>query len=233
MDKTSAEYREERRIYAIEYRKQNAQKIKERHDWRLANDEDYAKRYKEKQERRNERYAIANAEAASRRESRRIDLAIARKERERERNRIARQARNALQRDKYNSQMREYRNANSDRVNFTRRERLKNDPEYAEKVRERDRIRSKAQSERRLNTNLKGMYGITLVEYDLKYDTQQGKCAICEEETPRRGKDRLVVDHCHTAGDVRGLLCNKCNMGIGLLRDNPNILQKAIEYLQK
>lgn len=65
---------------------------------------------------------------------------------------------------------------------------------------------------------------------------QGNKCAICgsEETDKRRGKLRaLAVDHDHETGKVRGLLCGACNKGIGLLKDDAEILRKAAAYLDK
>ena len=56
---------------------------------------------------------------------------------------------------------------------------------------------------------------------------QGNKCKICDQEGP------LVVDHEHTSGIVRGLLCSRCNQGLGSFRDNPNYLSSAIAYLEK
>lgn len=64
------------------------------------------------------------------------------------------------------------------------------------------------------------------VDAEKMLNQQQGKCAIC--------KDILVkyhIDHSHASGLVRGLLCSKCNQGIGLLRENITIFQNAIDYL--
>lgn len=81
------------------------------------------------------------------------------------------------------------------------------------------------------------LYGITLEEFDALYDQQQGLCAICNKpETclSRSGKVKtLSVDHCHTTGKVRGLLCNTCNNLIGRSKDDTSILINAISYLQK
>lgn len=74
-------------------------------------------------------------------------------------------------------------------------------------------------------------YGISLGDYDQMYEQQSGQCAICETEKAPRGRDRLVVDHCHTTGKVRGLLCHKCNRGIGFLNDDPSIVSMAVDYL--
>lgn len=77
------------------------------------------------------------------------------------------------------------------------------------------------------NKKLKKRYSITVDEYDALHAAQQGICAICKSET-----DKLVVDHDHNTGKVRGLLCNTCNLGIGGLKDSPTILLSAIDYLE-
>lgn len=71
-------------------------------------------------------------------------------------------------------------------------------------------------------------YDITLEEYAALYLGQLGACGICH--SPADFAD-LVVDHDHDTGAVRGLLCGRCNVGIGFLRDNPSVLEAAIEYL--
>ena len=73
--------------------------------------------------------------------------------------------------------------------------------------------------------NLRRHYGITPEEYDRLFDTQGGKCAICGE-LPRR----LVVDHNHETGKVRGLLCFKCN---NALLGGVEWLKAAIAYLER
>jgi len=72
------------------------------------------------------------------------------------------------------------------------------------------------------------VYNITEDDYANLYGDQSGKCAICENSNVR-----LVIDHNHDTGKVRQLLCDNCNRGIGLLKDNPEILQKAADYLRK
>jgi len=76
-------------------------------------------------------------------------------------------------------------------------------------------------------------YGIGLKEYDVMFNAQNGVCAICSKEPPNTHKKRLNVDHCHTTGKVRGLLCDACNRAIGLLKDSPDLLNKAISYLAR
>lgn len=86
------------------------------------------------------------------------------------------------------------------------------------------------------NFKLKKAYGITLKEYEQLLSKQNGKCAICniDNNGKYRNKPRaFAVDHCHSTGKIRGLLCSDCNTGIGLLKDNINYLQLAIKYLNK
>ena len=68
-------------------------------------------------------------------------------------------------------------------------------------------------------------------EYSRLLREQNDECAICGQEGDTAGR-RLAVDHCHITGRVRGLLCSKCNVGIGLFRDNPQACIRAAEYLQ-
>jgi len=71
-------------------------------------------------------------------------------------------------------------------------------------------------------------YGITPEQLAEMVITQEGRCKICEQPSPN-----LSIDHCHTTGVVRGLLCRSCNTAIGHFRDDPEVMQRAIEYLSK
>lgn len=74
-------------------------------------------------------------------------------------------------------------------------------------------------------------YGLTPESYAAIHEGQSGTCAICKSACPT-GR-RLSVDHCHSSGRVRGLLCSNCNIGIGNLRDSVEILRSAIAYLEE
>lgn len=76
-------------------------------------------------------------------------------------------------------------------------------------------------------------YGLTLESYDALLDTQGGLCGICGTDKPTGRWKVFAVDHCHVTGKVRGLLCNECNRGMGLLKDSASLLRKAAEYLEK
>ena len=80
---------------------------------------------------------------------------------------------------------------------------------------------------------LKFRYNLTYEEFATKYQRQDGRCAICNEPKPLGSVKGLNVDHCHTSGKIRGLLCRKCNTGIGQLNDDVKILENAIKYLNK
>jgi len=76
---------------------------------------------------------------------------------------------------------------------------------------------------------IKAKYGISVAEYNKLFQKQNGVCAICG----RTNKRRLVVDHNHITGEVRGLLCDNCNKGIGLMGDSIPLFEKAIKYISK
>ncbi len=71
-------------------------------------------------------------------------------------------------------------------------------------------------------------YGITAVQYVEQVHAQESKCAICQDFV-----DPPHVDHCHETKRVRGLLCGKCNRGLGMFSDSPEKLRAAADYLEK
>lgn len=62
---------------------------------------------------------------------------------------------------------------------------------------------------------------------------QGGECAICGTTDPGGPHGVWAIDHCHGTGSVRGILCHRCNLGLGQFGDDPNILQQAVEYLRR
>ena len=86
--------------------------------------------------------------------------------------------------------------------------------------------------ERVRKSQFKSIYGLTLEEYDRKYEHQNGCCYICGKHEQQAGS-RLAVDHCHKTNKVRKLLCRNCNLLLGHAKDNIDILQKAILYLKE
>jgi hypothetical protein len=71
-------------------------------------------------------------------------------------------------------------------------------------------------------------YGWTVERYNEVLEEQDYRCKICGKYP---NKTALAVDHCHETGKVRGLLCTKCNTGLGLFCDSPELLIKAFRYI--
>ena len=82
-----------------------------------------------------------------------------------------------------------------------------------------------------LNARLKYKYGITIDDYDELLKLQRNVCAICGKK--EKQKRPLGVDHNHKTKRVRGLLCHKCNVLLGLCGEDTDILVSAISYLKK
>jgi hypothetical protein len=82
-------------------------------------------------------------------------------------------------------------------------------------------------------------FGLTVEEYDRLLEDQNGVCAICNNPesdphpTTKRIQKNLAVDHCHETNTNRGLLCAKCNKGLGSFKDNIAYLERAIDYLRR
>jgi hypothetical protein len=100
--------------------------------------------------------------------------------------------------------------------NASHKKRRKDNPDKAK----RDRIK----------LSVKRKFNLTLNDYDVLYLEQGGKCAICGTHQKNLVRT-LAVDHDHNTGKVRGLLCQPCNTGIGLLKENVQVLENAIKYL--
>jgi hypothetical protein len=104
-------------------------------------------------------------------------------------------------------------------------------PEHAILARERCDAWAKANPRRMREWKLRE-YGLTPEMYDAMLANQGGICAICGINPIYTAHKKLVVDHSHTRGHVRGLLCGTCNTGIGMLKDSIAILKSAIKYLE-
>ena len=74
---------------------------------------------------------------------------------------------------------------------------------------------------------IKRRYGLSVDDYAKLWLEQDGACAICLVDAD------LFIDHCHDTGEVRGLLCHYCNAALGLMRDDPARLLRAIDYLPR
>lgn len=109
----------------------------------------------------------------------------------------------------------------------TRNKEYKNkcDKEYRERNREKF-IRQTTACHRRQHC------GISPEEYDRLYKMQHGKCAICGKSEQDNGK-QLAADHNHSTGEFRGLLCITCNLALGYIYDNIELLENMLKYLER
>lgn len=96
--------------------------------------------------------------------------------------------------------------------------------EYREKNKEAKRAYGK-------QWDLKRKFGIGLDEYNSLLESQKYKCAICETGACTSGRE-FAVDHDHATGKIRGLLCTRCNIGLGYFKDSADMLSRAIQYLE-
>ncbi len=99
--------------------------------------------------------------------------------------------------------------------------------------------RTEEERKARLRTNTrKFLYGLTDQEFERMLEQQAGLCWVCGclleiSVTPRRGNKRVCVDHDHQTNQVRGLLCNNCNAGMGSMKESPALLVRASEYIAR
>lgn len=124
---------------------------------------------------------------------------------------------------------RDYERRNRDKANAAQRARRGRKIEHARAL-QRAWYRRNRESHR--GYSLAGRYGITSAQYDALLAAQGGGCACCGAKANRTGK-RLFVDHDHVTGAVRGVLCHKCNAGIGALGDDLAGLRRAVAYLER
>lgn len=148
---------------------------------------------------------------------------------------------NAYQREYYNrdpnrarAYAKKYYAENAERISAMRKKRRKKEP--TKKLWKKrsgpseayyTRTGYKRRAERRWAE--RGIVGMTYDLYEKMLNEQGGGCYLCGKEQKYQ---RLHVDHCHSTGKVRRLLCNNCNNGIGKLGDNPELLIRAAEYLR-
>ena len=107
----------------------------------------------------------------------------------------------------------------------------KESKQWYEQNKDRKKELSKQYKHIKKDKDLQSIYGITLEEYNQMLVKQGCRCKICQKSQGDL-KRALCVDHDHITGKVRGLLCDTCNRSLGLLKDNVNILERAVKYLE-
>ncbi len=123
------------------------------------------------------------------------------------------------------AKMKEYYQKNKPKFIAAAEKWRKEHPEYTA---ERARKWRKKNPDKARSAQFKYKYGITLDEYKLLLVGQNNVCAICKKPSYRN----LAVDHCHNSERVRGLLCDPCNVSLGLLREDIQVIKNMINYLE-
>lgn len=126
-----------------------------------------------------------------------------------------------------------------DPILFTRKGRCKACQNEKQKIFQREHRKKPENKEKyykyMIKTHMKRTYGLTIEDYNLMLEKQNGKCLICNGQEIHKAQGKrhnLSVDHCHATGKVRGLLCKSCNQALGLFKENIECLKKAISYLE-
>ena len=104
-------------------------------------------------------------------------------------------------------------------------------PEAREIAKQRTKEWNLANPDKKKHNALRWNYAITLDEYCTLLEKQKHCCMICKVHVSELSRN-LCVDHDHTTGTVRGLLCSNCNTALGLLKDNTTLLENAVNYLR-
>jgi hypothetical protein len=133
-----------------------------------------------------------------------------------------------------------YKKQNEQRYERDKSEGFARQKAYREKNKDRikTRMRSWASANRarlnayRMRQHYKNKYGLTPEEKVELLISQDNRCACCNSDSPNH-KQGWVVDHCHSSGKVRGILCQPCNLTLGKVKESKQHLQKLIEYLER
>ena len=118
-------------------------------------------------------------------------------------------------------------------INEQRRIKYNDNEDFRDKILIQQNIYRNTKNSRsgRRERLLKQKYNLSLDDYQNLLIKQNFKCKICQCSEGERGRSYFAVDHDHKTGNVRGLLCDLCNGGLGMFRDDPEILKTAINYL--
>lgn len=137
-----------------------------------------------------------------------------------------------------------FRERHKDRISKERSEAAKlNRPklnELAKKWRDENPEKSAMQAvrkrlrglDRRKDSSLRFHYNVTFEQYEAILEAQNHLCAICRKPQDTAKSKRLFVDHNHSTGLLRGLLCHRCNAGLGYFLEDPALFMRAVKYLE-
>lgn len=204
MAQSKEERREKNRLYQKQYYRDNIEKVKKRHKEYAISHESFIKEVKRKYDTIHKKER-SDAAKIRHAENREYDLNVQRRYYRKNKEYVL-------------SKTKAYQKENKVHITKMKKQFSVDNPELM-------RQRSK-------KAGLMRKYGITIEQYDEMYCKQEGCCAICGAHQSDL-KYTLHVDHDHVTNEIRGLLCKKCNTGIGQFSDSPDILKLALNYLSK
>lgn len=120
-----------------------------------------------------------------------------------------------------------------DEKNAARRARYAQNSAHREKMKKKSQEWSKANPEKVKHARLMSAFGMSLDQFNAMMELQGNACAICGYSDMSNPKVFHHVDHCHSTGKVRGILCTNCNTALGKFKDDTSLLYSAISYLIK
>lgn len=119
----------------------------------------------------------------------------------------------------------EYYEKNKEKLNLQNKSNYENNKEYR-----KEKAAEHWKKVKHTKPALKSQYGITIDDYNRMFEEQEGCCYICGVHQNNLDNS-LNVDHNHATGRVRKLLCRKCNLAIGIIKENTNTINNLIKYL--
>lgn len=124
------------------------------------------------------------------------------------------------------SYFRKYYQQHKNEISVSRKQYYLDNKSKYEKYNESDYVRTRT---------LHNRYKLSIDDYEKMVVEQGSRCAICGTDNPgRKSKNNhWFIDHCHETNKIRGLLCHKCNLGLGHFNDNIDLMEKAIEYIRR
>ena len=133
-------------------------------------------------------------------------------------------------RERNTAYRREYRRLNADKVKALKLKWEKENPDRVTAMKALRRLRQRTLA---LASDLRCRYNLTIDEYLSLLAAQAGRCAICGVTQGSSRGSRLHLDHDHQTGTVRGLLCIRCNPGLGYFLDDPKLMRRAAAYVER
>lgn len=137
--------------------------------------------------------------------------------------------------EKFNESQKKWRDANPEKFKEGQKKWRDANPEKLKESQKKWMEKNPEKFKAIIFKNMLKQYGITESDFNKIVLNQNGVCSVCGKSpgASKKNQTRLSIDHDHKTGKMRGLLCHKCNVGLGHFNDNPDLLIAALAYLKK